>query len=79
MDYKRYVQEINSYVAPLNIECYKCHNYGHISSDCSIMIDTSMQYNTDIRYKNVWIRKHEEHVNKNNVREIARLEKKCDE
>jgi hypothetical protein len=66
-------------VAPLNIECYKCHNYGHIASDFRSMIDTYMKYNTDIRYKKVWIRKHEEHVNKEQVPEIARLEIKQDE
>jgi hypothetical protein len=56
-DYKINVQEINSYVAPHNIECYKCHNYGHIAHDCRSMIDNSMKENTDIRYKKVWIRK----------------------
>jgi hypothetical protein len=60
-DYKN-VQARNPYVAPRNIECYKCHNYGHIDSDCRSMIDTSMNKNTDIRYKKVWIRKHEEQV-----------------
>jgi hypothetical protein len=29
--YERNNQEINAYVAPKNIECYKFHNYGHIS------------------------------------------------
>jgi hypothetical protein len=56
-----------------NIECYKCHNYGHIASDCRSMIDTSMKENTDIIYKKVWIRKQEEQVNKDQVPEIARL------
>jgi hypothetical protein len=37
------------------------------------MIDTSMKENIDIRYKKVWIRKQEEHVNKDQVPEIARL------
>jgi hypothetical protein len=37
------------------------------------MINTSMKENTDIRYKKVWIRKHEEQVNKDQVPEIARL------
>jgi hypothetical protein len=29
--YGRSVQTRNTYVAPHNIECYKCHNYGHIA------------------------------------------------
>jgi hypothetical protein len=29
--YERNVQARNAYVAPHNIECYKCHNYGHIA------------------------------------------------
>jgi hypothetical protein len=63
-DYKRNVQARSAYVVARNIECYKCHNYGHIANDCRIMIDASMKENTDIRYKKVWIRKQEEHVNK---------------
>jgi hypothetical protein len=59
-DYKRNVEARNAYVAPHNTECYKCHNHGHISRDCRSMIDTSMKENIDIRYKKVWIRKHEE-------------------
>jgi hypothetical protein len=43
------------------------------------MIDTSMKENIDIRYKKVWIRKHEEQVNKDQVPEIARLAIKRDE
>jgi hypothetical protein len=78
-DYKRNVQERSAYVDPRNIECYKCHNYGHIASDCKSMIDTSMKENIDIRYKKVWIRKHEEQVNKEHVPEITRLETKRDE
>jgi hypothetical protein len=58
-DYKRNVQERSAYVVASNIDCYKCHNYGHISSDCRSMIDTSMKEKTDIKYKKVWIRKHE--------------------
>jgi hypothetical protein len=56
-DYKINVQARNDYVAPPNIECYKCYNYGHISHDCRIMIDTSMKDKIDIRYKKVWIKK----------------------
>jgi hypothetical protein len=78
-DYKRNVQARNAYVAPRNIECYKFHNYRHISSDCRSMIDTSMKDNTDIIYKKVWIRKHEEQVNKDQVPEIARLAIEQDE
>jgi hypothetical protein len=29
--YERNDQARNAYVAPHNIECYKCHNYGHIA------------------------------------------------
>jgi hypothetical protein len=43
------------------------------------MIDTSMKENTDIKYKKVWIIKHEEKVNKDQVPEITRLEIKQDE
>jgi hypothetical protein len=50
---KRNVQERSAYVVTRNIEFYKCHNYGHIASDCRSMIDTSMQKNTNIRYKKV--------------------------
>jgi hypothetical protein len=66
-------------VVARNIECYKCHNYGHIANDCRSMIDTSMKENTDIRYKKVWIRKQEEQVNKDQVPEITRLTIKQDE
>jgi hypothetical protein len=66
-DYKRNVQARNAYVAPRDIECYKCHNYGHITSDCRRMIDISMKENNDIRYNKVWIRKHEEQVKKDQV------------
>jgi hypothetical protein len=43
------------------------------------MINTSMKENIDIRYKKVWIRKHEEQVNKDQVPEIERLAIKRDE
>jgi hypothetical protein len=66
-DYKRNVQERNAYVAPCDIECYKFHNYGNIASDWRRMTNNSMKENTDIRYKKVWIRKHEERVNKDQV------------
>ena len=56
-DYKRNVQARSAYVVARNIECYKCHKYGHISSYCIRMTDTSMKENTDIRYNKVWIRK----------------------
>jgi hypothetical protein len=57
-------------VAPHNIECYKCHNYGHMAHDCRSMIDTSMIENNDIRYKKVWKRKQEQ-VTKDQVPEIT--------
>jgi hypothetical protein len=66
-------------VAPRNIECYKFHKYGHIDSDCISMIDTSMKENNDIRYKKVWIRKHKEQVNEDQVPEIAILAIEQDE
>ena len=75
-DYKINVQEINAYVSPRNIECYKCHNYGHIARDCRCMIDTSMKVNIDIKYKKVWKIKgrQEEQRNKEQVPNIAGLE-----
>jgi hypothetical protein len=41
--YKRNVQKINAYVSPHNIECYKCHNYVHISQKCRSMIVPTMK------------------------------------
>ena len=38
------------------------------------MMDTYMKDNTNIKYKKVWKRKQEEHVNKDQVLEIGRLE-----
>ena len=38
-----------------------------------------MKENTDIIYKNVWIRKHEERVKKDQILEIAILEIERDE
>ena len=66
-------------MAPRDIECYKCHNYGNIVCDCRSVIDTSMKENIDVKYKKVWIRKQEEQVNKDQVPEIARLTIKRDE
>jgi hypothetical protein len=47
-------------VNPYKIECYKCHNYGHVARDCRSMMDTSMKENIDIRYKKVWKRTQEQ-------------------
>jgi hypothetical protein len=61
--YGRNVQERDVYVPPYNIECYKCHNYGHIAHDCRSMMKPSMKENIDIRYNKVWRRKQEDKVN----------------
>jgi hypothetical protein len=61
-------------VAPCSIECYKCHNYGHIACDYRRMINTSMKENVDIIYKKVWKIRQEEQVNKDQVPKITRLE-----
>jgi hypothetical protein len=66
--YGRNVQERNAYVAPQNIECYKFHNYGHITHDCRSTMDTSMKDNTAIIYKKVWKRK-QEHVKEEQMNE----------
>jgi hypothetical protein len=47
----------NASVATHNTECYKFHNYGHITHDCRSIIDTYMIEKTDIKYKRVWKRK----------------------
>jgi hypothetical protein len=60
-----------AYVAPHDIECYKFHNYGNIAHDCRHMMYTSLKKNVYIRYKEVWKRKEEEHVNKYQVLEIV--------
>ena len=56
VDCRAYVRSDN-YVAPHNIESYKCHNYGHIAQNCRSMIDPSMKQNIDVRYMKVWRRK----------------------
>jgi hypothetical protein len=38
--YGRNGQARNVYVAPYNIEFYKCHNYGHIARDFRIIMNT---------------------------------------
>ena len=55
-------------MAPHDIECYKCHNYGHIARGCISMMNTSMKENTDIRYKKVWKRK-QVHVKEDRMNE----------
>jgi hypothetical protein len=49
--YERNDQARNVYVAPHNIECYKCHNYGHIARNCISMIKPPMKENIDDIYK----------------------------
>jgi hypothetical protein len=62
-------------VAPRNIECYKCHNYGHIAQNCRSMIVPSMKKETYIRYTNIWKRKEREEnkVREEQIPEITRL------
>jgi hypothetical protein len=57
--YERNFKARKSYVAQHDIECYKCHNYGHIAHDCRSMMDTSLRKKTNIIYKKVWKRKQE--------------------
>jgi hypothetical protein len=47
----------DTYVDPHNIECYKCHNYGHIYRNYRRIINPSMKENINIRYMKVWIKK----------------------
>jgi hypothetical protein len=42
------VQVRDDYVPPYNIECYKCHNYGHIYHDCRSIMNPSMKENINI-------------------------------
>jgi len=67
-------QAKKSYVAPHDIECYKFHNYSHIARNCRSMIVPSMKKEKDIGYTMVWKRKEKkkEHMNKEQVSEIAR-------
>jgi hypothetical protein len=59
--YEAYNRNQNSFGSLSNeVECYKCHNYGHIARDCRSMMDTSMRENIDIRYKKIWKRKQEQ-------------------
>jgi hypothetical protein len=63
-------------VVPHNIECYKCHNYGHIAQNYRIMIVTSMKKETYIIYTKVWKRKEqvpEQQVKEEQMPKITRL------
>ena len=62
-DYEINFQTKKSYVAPHDIECYKCHNYGHIVHDCRSTINPPMIENTHDRYKKVWKRSEEKEEN----------------
>jgi hypothetical protein len=42
-EYERNVHVRNAYVAPQKIECYKCHNYGHIAWNCISVMDPFMK------------------------------------
>jgi hypothetical protein len=67
--YGRNVQERNAYVAQHNIECYKCHNHGHIAQNYRIMTMSSMKKETYIIYTKTWKRREqqEEKVNKDHI------------
>jgi hypothetical protein len=60
-------------VAPHNIECYKCHKYGHIARNCRRITTSSIKKEINIRYTNIWKRKgrQEDHRNKEQVPYIA--------
>jgi hypothetical protein len=60
MAYEINGQTRKSYVAPHDIESYKCHNYGHKTRVCRSMMNTSLRKNTDIKFKNVWKIKQEQ-------------------
>jgi hypothetical protein len=51
--YGRNVQVRNDYVAPHNIECYKCQNYGHIAHNCKSTKIPSMKREIDILYTKI--------------------------
>jgi hypothetical protein len=48
--YEINVQERDAYVAPHNMECYKFHNYGHISQNHRSMIEPFMKECINVRY-----------------------------
>ena len=54
------IQTREYYVDPHDIECYKCHNNGHIARYYRSMMDTSLGKKIDIKYKKVWKRKQEQ-------------------
>jgi hypothetical protein len=74
--YERNVQTRKAYVAPHEIDCYKCHNYGHIARDCRSMIKPPMKENIDERYKKDWkiSEEQEEQVNEEHIQGIILTE-----